>query len=228
MHLAFDFLFVVQVDVLNNVIASELLGCEVPDLCCHAFSNNRSGTVSSDNQIVLVCSWILTTIYSNCSVFTVNLGDIAVLIYFDIRRSNFLGMLECPHDLKMAANVAWSWLFPWHPVALLIFDPVKYIQVVIKNRLASEPLHDRHSLGANVDRVDQVQILLSCILVLVVVERLLVHGYLVALPCQPDGRGDSSGTVANNADIKLPCWLCDKINVLNDRNFFIFLTTFEV
>lgn len=151
---------------------------------------------------------VVASLDRDCGLLDIDLCHLTVLVNFDIRCANFLGMLEGPHHFKMAADVTLSWLLPWHPITTLVMDSVKSVHVDVENRLASQPVHGLHALGANVYRVHKTFLLGAPVsLVAVVVERFFIDRDRMTLSAETNGCAHTGRTVPNNTDIELLTWL---------------------
>jgi len=150
--------------------SNNFLGSKVVTLINHRSSDLRASPISTDDEIELISSFVVSVTNCDCRILEVNICNLRSHFYIDIRCHFFLNGLECPHYFKMAAHQTRS-LLNKYPFTINILHSFENIEVLFHYMQAFKALDSFHSFGSNVDWVHEVSMKIRLIcLVFVVIE----------------------------------------------------------
>ena len=168
-----NFFSVIKITALNVVLSLPLSGFKIFDLLYHTFSNDRTSTVTTYDQVKLMSTWIIATFRCNCSIMTVYIDDFASLMNLHVGCTNVNSLVKSPHDFQMRGHKRWTFFFTWNKFSIDVGHAIVFIEMVLENRHAPEPVNNLQAFATNIHWVHQRPVQGALILfVFVIVKRL--------------------------------------------------------
>lgn len=149
------FFSVIKITALNIVLSLPFSGFKIFYLLFHTFSNHRTSSITTNDQVKLVSAWIIATFRCNCRIMTVYIDNLASLMNLHVRCTNVDSLVKSPHDFQMRRHKRWTLFFTWNKFSIYVGHAIVFVEMVLENRRAPEPVNNLQAFATNIHWVHQ-------------------------------------------------------------------------